>query len=301
MRKLAPLKSLYSFVAVAETGSMTLAAEALNVSHSAISQAIKSLESQLGQPLFHRVGRQVVLNSAGKRYYQKVAPALEQIVEATESLLKPTHSNRITLNMINSLALHWWIPRVSSFQAFAPDVDVRISTLTGAFSLEEQGVDVALIHGQWREWQDYYCEQLADDELVMVISQNMISANMPPKQALAQFPAIFVNNPRRQTDWDIWCQANQVTPPPQQRNLSFSASAQALQATLSGLGAFVTHKLFIKQELESEILKEIGQPVTHPDQGYYFACRPEALRSEAVLTLRSWLRNEFQQNQNRQK
>ncbi|ELF6832451.1 LysR family transcriptional regulator, partial [Vibrio cholerae] len=56
MRKLAPLKSLYSFVAVAETGSMTLAAEALNVSHSAISQAIKSLESQLGQPLFHRVG-----------------------------------------------------------------------------------------------------------------------------------------------------------------------------------------------------------------------------------------------------
>ncbi|NOF82776.1 LysR family transcriptional regulator, partial [Vibrio cholerae] len=105
----------------------------------------------------------------------------------------------------------------------------------------------------------------------------------------------------RQTDWDIWCQANQVTPPPQQRNLSFSASAQALQATLSGLGVFVTHKLFIKQELESGILKEIGQPVTHPDQGYYFACRPEALRSEAVLTLRSWLRNEFQKNQNRQK
>lgn len=63
---------------------------------------------------------------------------------------------------------------------------------------------------------------------------------------------------------------------------------------MSGLGVFVTHKLFIKQELESGILKEIGQPVTHPDQGYYFACRPEALRSEAVLTLRSWLRNEFQ-------
>lgn len=73
MRKLAPLKSLYSFVAVAETGSMTLAADALNVSHSAISQAIKSLELQLGQPLFHRVGRQVVLNSAGKRYYQSSA------------------------------------------------------------------------------------------------------------------------------------------------------------------------------------------------------------------------------------
>nr|WP_158163208.1 LysR substrate-binding domain-containing protein [Vibrio mimicus] len=289
MRKLAPLKSLYSFVAVAETGSMTLAAEALNVSHSAISQAIKSLETQLDQPLFHRVGRQVILNSAGKRYYQKVAPALEQIVEATESLLKPTYSNRVTLNMINSLALHWWIPRVSSFQAFAPEVDVRISTLTGTFSLADQGVDVALIHGQLRDWQDYYCEKLAEDELVMVASRAMVSSEITAQQALAQLPAIFASNPRRQNDWEIWCQANQVNPPKQQRNLSFAASAQALQATLSGLGVFV------KQEVESGILKEIGNTVIHPDQGYYFACTADKLRSEAVLKLRKWLSSEFQQ------
>lgn len=295
MRKLAPLKSLYSFVAVAETGSMTLAAEALNVSHSAISQAIKSLEIQLDQPLFHRVGRQVILNSAGKRYYQKVAPALEQIVEATESLLKPTYSNRITLNMINSLALHWWIPRVSSFQAFAPEVDVRISTLTGTFSLADQGVDVALIHGQLRDWQDYYCEKLAEDELVMVASRAMVSSEITAQQALAQLPAIFASNPRRQNDWEIWCQANQVNPPKQQRNLSFAASAQALQATLSGLGVFVTHRLFVKQEVESGILKEIGNTVIHPDQGYYFACTADKLRSEAVLKLRKWLSSEFQQ------
>ncbi|ERM52627.1 LysR family transcriptional regulator, partial [Vibrio mimicus CAIM 1883] len=295
MRKLAPLKSLYSFVAVAETGSMTLAAEALNVSHSAISQAIKSLETQLDQPLFHRVGRQVVLNSAGKRYYQKVAPALEQIVEATESLLKPTYSNRITLNMINSLALHWWIPRVSSFQAFAPEVDIRISTLTGTFSLADQGVDVALIHGQLRDWQDYYCEKLAEDELVMVASRTVVSSEISAQQALAQLPAIFASNPRRQNDWEIWCQANQVSPPKQQRNLSFAASAQALQATLSGLGVFVTHRLFVKQEVESGILKEIGNTVIHPDQGYYFACSADKLRSEAVLKLRNWLSSEFQQ------
>lgn len=295
MRKLAPLKSLYSFVAVAETGSMTLAAEALNVSHSAISQAIKSLETQLDQPLFHRVGRQVILNSAGKRYYQKVAPALEQIVEATESLLKPTYSNRITLNMINSLALHWWIPRVSSFQAFAPEVDIRISTLTGTFSLADQGVDVALIHGQLRDWQDYYCEKLAEDELVMVASRAMVSSEITAQQALAQLPAIFASNPRRQNDWEIWCQANQVNPPKQQRNLSFAASAQALQATLSGLGVFVTHRLFVKQEVESGILKEIGNMVIHPDQGYYFACTADKLRSEAVLKLRKWLSSEFQQ------
>ncbi|MDF4358000.1 LysR family transcriptional regulator, partial [Vibrio parahaemolyticus] len=54
MRKLVPLKSIYAFVAVAESGSMTEAAQLLSVSHSAISQAIKSLESQVNKPLFDR-------------------------------------------------------------------------------------------------------------------------------------------------------------------------------------------------------------------------------------------------------
>ncbi|XQF93147.1 helix-turn-helix domain-containing protein [Pseudoalteromonas espejiana] len=47
MIKSAPLKSLYTFIAVAETGSMVLAAEQLSISHSAVSQSIKALESQL--------------------------------------------------------------------------------------------------------------------------------------------------------------------------------------------------------------------------------------------------------------
>lgn len=56
MRKQVPLKSLYAFVAVAETGSMTEAANLLHVSHSAISQAVKSLETQVNRPLFKEWG-----------------------------------------------------------------------------------------------------------------------------------------------------------------------------------------------------------------------------------------------------
>ena len=70
----APIKSLYAFVAVAETGSMTEAASALYVSHSAISQAIKSLEKHFGQSLFNRVGRHVTLNATGRQYYKNIAP-----------------------------------------------------------------------------------------------------------------------------------------------------------------------------------------------------------------------------------
>lgn len=293
MRTLIPLKSIYAFVAVAETGSMTNAAEVLHVSHSAVSQAIKSLENQLGQPLFHRVGRHVELNNQGNKYYKKVAPALEQIVDASEAMQAPIHSNRLTLNMINSLAVHWWIPRMHDFQQSAPNLDVRISNLVGRFNLEHEGVDVALIHGSKEDWQDYYCEKLADDEMVMVCSPQLVVDGTTVESLLASHPAIFASNDRRKDDWHYWCEAHQLPIPKLQKSLSFIVSLHAVQAAISKLGVFVTHRQFIKDDLIRGQLVEVGMPVKHPNQDFYFACLPEKLKQESVLTIRNWLRSKF--------
>ncbi|PWI32449.1 LysR family transcriptional regulator [Vibrio albus] len=295
MRKILPLKSIYAFVAVAETGSMTEAAKALNVSHSAISQSIKSLEAQLKQPLFQRVGRQVKLNPQGKKYYKEVAPALEKIVNATEAIINPPNSNRIMLNMVNSLAIHWWVPKVGEFQQYAPDIDVRLSNLIGPFDLDQEGVDVAIIHGKTEEWQDYYCEKLGDDELVLVCSPDLLDEdNQPsPDDLIKRYPAIYAENLRRKHDWKTWCQTNQFPVPRQRRNLSFIASIQAVQAAIRKLGILVTHRLFVRDDIKHGLLIEIGDPVKNPHQDFYFACQPEKLRQDSVLTLRSWLREEF--------
>ncbi|WP_342610036.1 LysR substrate-binding domain-containing protein [Vibrio tritonius] len=295
MRKLLPLKSLYTFVAVAETGSMTEAAKVLNVSHSAVSQAIKSIETQLDQPLFNRIGRNVELNHAGYRYYKKIGPSLEHIVEATESMLRKPTNHRLTLNMITSLALHWWIPRVPKFQQIAPSLDIRISNLSGPFSLEAEGVDVALIHGIKDEWQDYYCEELGDDQLVLVCHPELIPTGDPIDLAniILQHPIIMATSSRRINDWKVWCQAHQLPQPQQQNNLSFTSSAQAVQAAYRKLGLFVTHKIFVKESLEQGLLVTLGQEVPHPTQRFFFACSVDKLKQESVLTLRHWLRAEF--------
>ncbi|MDN3612466.1 LysR substrate-binding domain-containing protein [Vibrio ostreicida] len=293
MKKLAPLKSIYSFIAVAETGSMTDAARQLNVSHSAISQAIKSLEHQIGQPLLQRSGRQVSLNAVGRRYYKQVAPPIEQIVAATQKLVEEQQSQRLTLNMVNSLAMHWWIPRVYEFHQFAPDIDVRISNLIGSFSMEQEGVDVALIHGDAEDWQDYYCERLAHDELIMAASPDLVSSNSTPESLLSQYPAIIANNDRRKHDWQVWCHHFDLPVPSSSKNLSFAASIQAVQATIRQLGVFVTHRQFIRDDIHHGLLVEVGSSVPNPHQDFYFACPPEKLKNEHVLALRNWLRNEF--------
>lgn len=298
MRKLVPLKSIYAFVAVAETGSMTEAAQLLSVSHSAVSQAVKSLESQVNKPLFDRVGRQVRLNNEGKKYYRKVAPALEQIVDATEALIHDQNSKRITFNMVNSLALHWWIPRISSLQEFAPQLDIRLSNLIGQFSLEQEGIDAALVHGSPLEWQDYYCEKLSEDELVLVCSPELLEHSAPydiPK-LLNTYPIIEVTNDRRKHDWQVWQEETGIERPKGKKPVTFDMSIQAVQATTRRLGLLVTHRLFVKDDIKYGQLIELGQPIINPYQQFYFVCPLHKLKHEAFHLLRSWLRQEFGQS-----
>jgi len=272
---------------------MTDASKVLNVSHSAVSQSIKSLESQVGQTLFRRVGRHVELNGQGKRYYRKVAPALEQIMDATEALQKPEHPHRLTLNLINSLALHWWIPRMPDFQQLAPHLDVRISNLVEVFNLEKEGVDIALIHGKKNDWENYHCEKLGDDELVMVCSPDIFSDTKNVTSLLKRFPAIYASNDRRKNDWQVWCDAHQLPIPKQQNSLSFNSSVHAVQAAIRKLGVFVTHRLFVKDDIKHGLLVEMGSPVKNPYQSFYLACPADKLKLESVLTLRQWLKSEF--------
>jgi len=274
---------------------MSAAAQLLSVSHSAVSQSIKVLEGQLGTELFDRVGRNIELNREGKQYYKEVGPALHKIMQASEALLNKNNNHRLTVNMINSLALHWWIPRVGRLQRFEPKLDVRISNRIGVFELAREGVDVALIHGAVDDWQHYYCEKLSDDELVLVCSPSLLpkGTKLSVKEILTRYPAISVSNGRRKKDWRTWCEAHQLPLPHYSNNLTFNVSAQAIHATIRNLGLLITHKQFVKDDIEHGLLVEIGSCVSNPLQAFYFVCNPDKLKNESVLTLRSWLKEEF--------
>src|SRR5215212_7496892 len=69
-------RQLAAFLAVVEHGTVTKAAPAVHVSQPALSQTIRALEAELGTPLFHRIGRRLVLTAAGGAM---VAPARQVV------------------------------------------------------------------------------------------------------------------------------------------------------------------------------------------------------------------------------
>lgn len=113
-------------------------------------------------------------------------------------------------------------PTYATLQAYAPQLDVRLSNLSGRFNLEQEGVDAALVHGNPEEWQDYYCEKLSEDELVLVCSPDLIDHSNPVNLSdiLKTYPLIEVTNERRKHDWQVWSDATGVARPKKQKSPS---------------------------------------------------------------------------------
>ena len=84
--RLKQLDGLIAFWKVAEDRGFTAAAAALDVSPSAISQAIRQLEARLGVRLLNRTTRSLSLTEAGEAYLSRIGPALGDVLEAGEQL-----------------------------------------------------------------------------------------------------------------------------------------------------------------------------------------------------------------------
>src|ERR1700748_1592122 len=95
------LDGLVAFRTVARTRSFTAAAAELEVSPQAVSQGVKTLETRLSVRLFNRTTRSVALTEAGESLWARIGPALEDVMEATDSVrelaTQPTGLLRISL------------------------------------------------------------------------------------------------------------------------------------------------------------------------------------------------------------
>ena len=119
------LDLLKGFEAAARHLSFTRAAQELFLTQSAVSREIKTLEEQLGQPLFDRVNRGLRLTDAGQTLYRAVGEALLLIEQATGRLASTVTTETLTVTTSVPLASMWLVPKLQRFFQRYPDVEVR--------------------------------------------------------------------------------------------------------------------------------------------------------------------------------
>ena len=116
------------FHAVAEAGSFTSATIILNLSQSAISRQIQSLEEDLKVKLFERHARGLTLTENGEYVYKTAHEVISKLKEVETSLgdRKDKPSGKITITTVRSFGTHWLTPRIQEFMKLNPEIEVEL-------------------------------------------------------------------------------------------------------------------------------------------------------------------------------
>lgn len=148
--RLNQLDGLLAFWKVAEHRGFTAAAAALEVSPSALSQAIRHLESRLGVRLLNRTTRSVSLTEAGEAYLSWIGPALGDVLEAGEQLhaLQGRPSGVLRINAARISTAMVLRPLLAGFLKAHPDVQVELATDEGYIDIVERGFDAGVRMGE---------------------------------------------------------------------------------------------------------------------------------------------------------
>ncbi|MFC3651206.1 LysR substrate-binding domain-containing protein [Dyella humi] len=142
--------ALRAFRAIAECGSFTRAAAALDVTPSALSQTVQQLENALGTRLLQRTTRRVGLTEAGQEMLQRIASALNELDLALDAIRqhgdRPRGTVRLTVPAVVARSIIQ--PMLGEFMARWPDVQLDIRVEDGLTDLVAEGLDAGIRLGE---------------------------------------------------------------------------------------------------------------------------------------------------------
>lgn len=148
--RLNQLDGLLAFSKVAQYRGFSAAAAALEVSPSALSQAIRALETRLGVRLLNRTTRSVSLTEAGEAYLSRVGPALADMLEAGEQLhaLQGRPSGLLRINAARISIAMVLQPLLAGFLQAYPEVQIELTNDEGYVDIVERGFDAGVRMGE---------------------------------------------------------------------------------------------------------------------------------------------------------
>ena len=166
------LKELSFFYKLCENPQVTQVASELNISQSAISLAIKSLENSLNEQLFDRIGKKLILNEKGKYFKEKTLPSYLALMDASTIFQENKLAGNIKIAASKTIS-NYIMPNIYyDFLSKYKDVKLDILTINSSNIIDKilkSELDIGLIEVDTQN-SSLIKEKLADDELIVVSS-----------------------------------------------------------------------------------------------------------------------------------
>ncbi|MCZ6839562.1 MAG: LysR substrate-binding domain-containing protein [Alphaproteobacteria bacterium] len=288
MNKVRHLRALQAFDAAGTHSSLSKAAEALGVTHGAVSRQIKLLEQYLGVPLLHRRPNGVEMTDAGERLHMATRQAFSALQIGLRGVKRVRDGRAVAISLSASLATKWLVPRLPAFRAQHPGIALFLDTNDEVIDFDDSDVDVALRYGV-PNWGDLHCERLMDEDLIVVAAPSLVANETLPMTpaAIARLPLLHDHfNPA----WDQWADAvglnrSRVA----SAEVEFRDSAVLITAAIDGQGVALARRLLVGDDLDAGRIVRLDATALSLDRALYFVCRAGDRDRAAIRSLRHWL------------
>ena len=272
--RLTQLDGLVAFVAVAKHRSFAGAAAELGVSSPALSQSVRQLEERVGVRLFNRTTRSVALTEAGQEFLSRVASAVGDLFDATESLNRhrdrPTGLLRLNAgHVVASTLLRSMIP---AFHATHPEVQVEVFIDDGFCDIVAEGFDAGFRLGDSVE-QDMVATLFGPPMQVAIVGSpayfagRSIPTSVP---TLGGHDLIRYRSPssRQLYKWELIVEGEPIE---YETHGAFvcNDSVAMIEAALDGLGLAYTFDIAVNEHVASGRLIRVLTPFSPFFPGFY--------------------------------
>ena len=291
-----PLNTLAAFRAVAEVQNLRAAADALHLTHSAVSQQIRGLEEHLGFHLFDRRGRRVVLNAAGLALLRSVQGAFAQLDDGVQAAAAAATgaAQRLRITVLPSFAQRWLLPRIARWRDRYPNLALEIDASINAVDILREGFHAAVRQGTG-PWPGVESERLFGQPPIIVVGSPSAARRLlgAAPEALAREPLLG-----HADLWKAWFAAAGL-----RTNVTtvavFNDAGLMLQATEQNLGLALSREILAADALADGRLVQLSPvSIVHGDaQPYHFVYPPSLRDWPPLQALRQWLRDELERSQ----
>lgn len=289
---LPPLSALRAFEATARLGSVTAAADELNVTHGAVSRQLKSLDEHFGVALFAKAGRGRVLTHHGERLQSGVGEAFAKLKDSCILLKHELEEAPFTLACPGSLLARWLIPRLDHLHQALPELKLQVVVSDSEQPGQpETSATLAFFEPPWPEEGELIT--LMPEEICAVASPRV--AQTCHRQPASLFTHKLLYTASRPQAWPQWAAAQGLETAALEAALKqgqgFAHLYYLMEAAVAGLGVAIAPKLLVEDDLKSgRLVAPWGSIETSAKLCLWLPKHTNARRSESLA---SWLRKEL--------
>jgi LysR family glycine cleavage system transcriptional activator len=285
---LPPLNALRAFDAVAQHLSFTRAAEALNVTQSAVSHQVRLLEDFLGKPLFHREAHGLSLTESGKSLSPVVRTAFDSLTMAVDEMKSGELGQTLTLSLRPFFSFNWLSPRLVDFRNNHPDIKIELYHTNALIDFKQLPTDLAIVmgSGSWPNMNMVDIEHLMPCPLTPMCNPSLIRDLGRPLK-VSDLDNYTLLHEGTYGNWPCWLKlagARNVV----RHDVFIDDTNVRIQAAINGQGFAMGNPKLLADEMKKGNLV-IPFDLMLNDLSYYMVGSRSGIPSKKIKAFKTWI------------